>query len=281
MPAISLASGEVHSWCVRLDVPPETAAGCCAALTDDERNRSARLRFTGDWRRFVVTRGVLRELLGRYLRTNPGEVRFVYNPFGKPALSPEFGSRLTFNVSHSGDLALIAIATDSDIGVDLECIREQPDYVEIARRFFSAAEAEQLTRLPSQIHAKAFLSCWTKKEAYVKARGEGLALLCAEGDFTPARGWSLYTLLPAPGYVGALVIRGSGWHLTQWRWQMAPSMDHDCPPIRSHGSITLVESGPSEIGISLAPAARNSNGAGICRRHSASGKNGNGSAFSP
>jgi 4'-phosphopantetheinyl transferase len=204
----------------------------------------------------------------------------VYNPFGKPALSPEFGSRLTFNVSHSGDLALIAIATDSDIGVDLECIREQPDYVEIARRFFSAGEVDQLHRLPSHLHAQAFLSCWTRKEAYAKACGEGLALLFAAGDITPAD-WSLYTLLPAPGYVGALVIRGSGWHLTQWRWQMAPSMDHDCPPFRSHGSITLVESRLSGVGISLAPAARNSNGAGICRRHSASGKNGNGSAFSP
>jgi len=216
MPAIQLASGEVHSWCVRLDVP-ETAAGCYAALSGDERNRSARLRFTRDWRRFVVTRGVLRELLGRYLRTHPGQVRFVYNPFGKPALSPEFGSRLTFNVSHSGDLALIAIATDSDIGVDLECIREQPDYVDIARRFFSAAEVDQLNRLPSHLHAPAFLSCWTKKEAYVKARGEGLTLLPPAGEITPARGWSLYTLRPAPGYVGALVIRGSGWHLTQCR----------------------------------------------------------------
>jgi 4'-phosphopantetheinyl transferase len=139
----------------------------------------------------------------------------VYNAFGKPALSPEFGSRLKFNLSHSADLALIAIAADADIGVDLEYIRAQPDYAEIARYFFSADEVDRLNRLPSHLHAQAFLSCWTKKEAYVKACGEGLAMLHSP----PARRWSLYTLQPAPGYIGALAVEGSGGRLTQWHWQ--------------------------------------------------------------
>src|SRR6266496_1368345 len=113
-----LASDEVHSWCARLDVPPETSARLYATLTSDERNRSARLRFERDRRRFVVAHGVLRELLGRYLEIPPGSVRFVYNTFGKPALSPALG-RLKFNLSPSADLALIAIAAEAEIGVDL------------------------------------------------------------------------------------------------------------------------------------------------------------------
>ncbi len=91
-------------------------------LSDDERNRSARFRFEKGRRRFVVARGALRELLGRYLGTDPGQIRFTYNAFGKPELHPDFGDRLKFNLAHSGDLTLIAIARDADVGVDVECI---------------------------------------------------------------------------------------------------------------------------------------------------------------
>ncbi len=231
--AFEPASDEVHSWCVSLDVPPETSAGLYATLTNDERNRSARLRFERDRRRFVVARGVLRKLLGRYLGIPPGSVRFVYNAFGKPELSPELGGRLKFNLSHSADLALIAIAVDAEIGVDLEFIREQSDWAEIARCFFSAAERDRLNRLPSHLYPQAFFSCWTKKEAYVKARGEGLAIPLTSFsvpllDGTPtdavlARRWSLYTLQPAPGYIGALAVEGRGRRLRQWHWQASSS----------------------------------------------------------
>lgn len=229
-----LAPDEVHSWCASLDVPPEASARLYATLSFDERNRSARFRFERDRQRFIVAHGVLRDLLGCYLRTQPGRINYVYNAFGKPDLSPEFGSRLRFNLSHSAGLALIAIAADSNVGVDLECLRAQPDYAAIARRFFSAAEADQLTALPSHLFAEAFIGCWTKKEAYLKARGDGLA--GPLDGFTvplstdPAHGpidlyvaskrWSFYTLQPAPGYVGALAIEGSGWRLSQRQWQM-------------------------------------------------------------
>src|SRR5215468_1627086 len=120
-----LARDEVHSWCFRLDVPPETSACLYATLTGDERNRSARLRLEGDRQRFIVAHGMLRELLGRYLGAHPGQIRFVYNAFGKPDLPPDFGPPLKFNLSHSADLALVAIAAHADIGVDLERIRAQ------------------------------------------------------------------------------------------------------------------------------------------------------------
>src|SRR5207249_8730777 len=109
--SFQLAPDEVHSWCASLDVPPETSARLYATLTPDERSRSARFHFERDRQRFIIARGVLRHLLGRYLQTQPDRIRFVYNAFGKPDVSPEFGNRLKFNLSHSADLALIAIAT--------------------------------------------------------------------------------------------------------------------------------------------------------------------------
>ncbi len=193
----------VQLRCVRLDVAPEPYD---ATLSDDERSRAARFRFDRDRRRFVVARGALRELLGRCLATDPGQVRFIYNASGKPELDPECGSRLRFNVSHSGDLALIAITTDAAVGVDLERIAPQPDGPAIARSMFSAADVDRLNDTPSHLYPQAFLRCWTKKEAYVKARGAGLADAASNLDGTP--GWSVYTLDPAPGYIGALVVAG-------------------------------------------------------------------------
>src|SRR5437879_2961959 len=238
--SFQLASDEVHSWCASLDVSPETYARLYATLTPDERTRGARFRFERDQQRFIVARGVLRDLLGRYLQTQPRQISFVYSAFGKPDLSPDFGNRLKFNLSHSAGLALIAIATASNVGVDVEYIREQSDYADIARHLFSTAEVDYLTALPSHIYAEAFFSCWTKKEAYLKACGEGLAiplnsfsvplttdaaytpvdLYVPSKDIVPATRWSLYTLRPAPGYAGALAIEGTGWRLLQWHWKM-------------------------------------------------------------
>jgi 4'-phosphopantetheinyl transferase len=238
--SFQLASDEVHSWCASLDVPPETSVRLYSTLTPDERARSARFQFERDQQRFIVAHGMLRDLLGRYLQTHPGRIRFVYNAFGKPDLSPEFGNRLTFNLSHSAGLALIAIASASNVGVDVEYIRTRCDYADIARHFFSAAEVDYLMALPRHLCAEAFFSCWTKKEAYLKARGEGLAiplngfsvplttdrahtpegLYVASKDMVPAKRWSLYALRPAPGYAGALAIEGSGWRLSQWQWRM-------------------------------------------------------------
>ena len=242
--SFQLASDELHSWCASLDVPPDTSARLYATLTSEERTRSARFRFERDRQRFIVAHGVLRDLLGRYLQSQPGRIRYVYNAFGKPSLSPEFGSRLTFNLSHSAGLALIAIAAHSSVGIDLEYIRAQSDDAEVARRFFSAAEVDGLHTLPSHLYAEAFFSCWTKKEASLKACGEGLAIpldsfsvplttdpaqrpvdvYVASDNIVPARRWSLYTLQPAPGYIGALAIEGSGWRLRHWHWQ-APHGD--------------------------------------------------------
>ncbi len=204
-------------WCVRLDIDPELSY---ATLSEDERNRSARFRFERDRRRFVVARGALRDLLGRYLDIDPGQIRFVYNAFGKPELHPDIDNEggLEFNLAHSADLALIAIARDADVGVDVECIegRGESNHADVARSFFSATEVDALSRVPAHLYDQAFFSCWTMKEAYVKGRGEGLTIplsnfsvpITTDPAPAPVRcgRWSLFTLQPAPGYVGALAV---------------------------------------------------------------------------
>jgi 4'-phosphopantetheinyl transferase len=243
--SFQLASDEVQCWCASLDVPPETSARLFATLAPDERTRSARFRFERDRQRFIVARGVLRELLGGYLQIQPGEVRFVYNAFGKPDLGPEFASRIEFNLSHSAGLALIAITTDANVGVDLEFIRAQPDYADIAQRFFAADEVDYLTALPRDLQAEAFFRYWTRKEACLKAWGEGLSIplnafsvprmtdpaqspvdvTVASKGAVPTRRWSLHTFRPAPGFAGALAIEGTGWRLSHRQWTIPPRVE--------------------------------------------------------
>jgi 4'-phosphopantetheinyl transferase len=213
----SLASDEVHCWSVPLDASPHLPA----TLSQDERDRCARFRFERDGRRFGVAHGALRGLLGSYLEIPPERVRFAANEFGRPELGPEFGGRLKFNLSHSGDLALIAIAEHADVGVDVEVIRPSADYDDIARHFFSPDEIRQLNETPSRLRPEAFLMRWTQMEAYVKARGEGLGTpLTSFSVSTLHKAWSIYTLQPAPGYVGALAFERAGWRLRQWRWNL-------------------------------------------------------------
>src|SRR5882757_6662395 len=212
---------DVQCWSVRLDAPPETFPALAATLSADERERSERLHVERVRRRFVVAYGVLRRLLGRSLDIDPGQVRFVRNALGKPELHPDFGGSVRFNLSHSGDLALIAIARDADVGVDVERIerRGASNHADVARCFFSAPEVDALSRVPTHLYAEAFFNCWTMKEAYVKACGEGLSTpltsftvpIGTDPAPVPVRcgDWSLVSFQPAAGYVGALAVSGT------------------------------------------------------------------------
>ena len=236
--SLRLHRDEVHVWTVNLDVPSGTIARLSAYLASEEHERSARFRFERDRERFIVAHGVLRDLISRYLEVEPGQISYACNEFGKPDLSPKFGSRLNFNLSHSAGIALIAITADADVGIDVERIRTRFEYADFARFFFSAAENEYLMNLPRDHRTEAFFSCWTKKEAYLKACGKGLSispdrfsvplendgvrtpidLLVTSNDTHPDKRWSMYTLAPAPCYVGALAIEGGGRRLSQWPW---------------------------------------------------------------
>ena len=203
-------------------------------LTADECQRAERYVFAKDRTHFVVARGLLRVLLGRYLGQDPPHLRFIYGPHGKPALATDTGGgALRFNVSHSHGLALYAITRGREVGVDVERIRPEVAQEKIAERFFSPREVTLLRALPAQLQATAFFACWTRKEAYIKAKGEGLALpldqfdvslvpgepavlLRAAWDPQEAARWSLQDLAPAPGYRAAVAVAGHDWRLTCW-----------------------------------------------------------------
>ena len=233
---LSLDVGAVHVWRVSLDESPSQLASFRDTLDDDERSRADRFYFSRDREHFIVARGVLRALLGRYLDRSPRSVAFTYSSHGKPALASEFDEdAIRFNLSHSQGTALYAVTRGRELGVDLEFIRSDLEAEQIAERFFSQREIVALRALPPDLRKFAFFLCWTRKEAYIKARGEGLsmgldqfdvslipgepaALLRTEPDPDEAFGWSLRNLTPGCGYAAALATKARDWTLSCWQW---------------------------------------------------------------
>ncbi len=232
-PAPPLADGDVHLWTVDLLAAPAEIERLGGFLADDERQRAARFHFDRHRRRFIVSQGMLRVVLARYLDRRPGEILFEYGPKGKPSLADD--PVLHFNVSHSHERSVIAVSSTGALGVDIERVRHLPDADDIARRFFSRHEAEAYAGVAVERRAEAFFNCWTRKEAFIKALGEGLFLsldrfdvslvpgepveiLSIDGDPDRAREWSLTELRPADGFAGALATPWSpsgvsAWHL--------------------------------------------------------------------
>jgi 4'-phosphopantetheinyl transferase len=219
-----------HLWSIALDRADHEVERLAALLGPDERARAERFVFPRDRRRFVVARAALRTILGRYLDHPPGRVAFTYGPRGKPSVAggPEF------NLAHSHELALCAVARRA-VGVDLEWRRPIEHLEEVAQTAFSPNERMALLALPAAERPDGFLRCWTRKEAYVKARGDGLhlpldgfdvsldpddaRLLASRLDPAEPTRWSLVSLEPAAGYVGALAIAGPPPPLRQERWE--------------------------------------------------------------
>lgn len=172
-----LAAGQVHVWRASLALAAGPISELERTLSSDERARADRFLRPTPRGRYVAARGLLRRILAAYAGLDPASLRFAYGPHGKPSLAPGQGAgTLRFNLSHSEDLALYAIAAGREVGVDVERIRPAFDGARIAREFFSTAEAATLAALPPAARTEAFFACWTRKEAYSKARGEGLAL---------------------------------------------------------------------------------------------------------
>jgi 4'-phosphopantetheinyl transferase len=209
----------VHAWPVSIQAPDSIVEHFQHLLAPDETDRAAKFRFHHLRTAYILGRGALRILLGRYLDSPPQGLVFRYGSKGKPILDAL--GRLQFNASHSGDLALFAFTMDCEIGVDVEAIRPMPDIEHIARRFFCAEETAELMSLPAGQREHAFFLCWTRKEAYIKATGEGLStpldafrvilrpsdpagIVHLAGDPAAARAWTLHDLRPAPGYAAAL-----------------------------------------------------------------------------
>jgi medium-chain acyl-[acyl-carrier-protein] hydrolase len=228
-----LAEGEVHVWRAVLERPPEELEALYRTLSAEERERAARFHFDNHRRHFIAGRGILRALLGRYLGRDPGGLAFRYEARGKPLLAG--GEALAFNLSHSHGLALYAVARGVDVGVDVERVRPEFAGEQVAGRFFSPAEVAVLRGLPPEQRQEAFFACWTRKEAYMKATGQGLSLPLDSFEVTLAPGepaalvaarhegaepgrWSMCALDPGPGFAGALAVGGHGWRLVLGRW---------------------------------------------------------------
>ena len=231
-----LGCDEVHVWRATLDQTQSQIQSFLHNLAADEQARAERFYFERDRERFIVARGVLRAILGGYLNQAPECLSFCYRSHGKPALAGESGGDvIRFNVSHSHGIALYAVTRGREVGIDLEHIRSDLVVEEIAERFFSRREVAMLRALPTEAQRQAFFRCWTRKEAYIKARGEGLslpldqfdvslapgepaALLGTRPDPSEASRWSLQELIPTPGYVAALAVEGRGLSLACWQW---------------------------------------------------------------
>lgn len=226
----ALTADGIHLWLVDLDRPPRSLAQLTTTLAADERERAARFHFPEHRDRFVVGRGLLRELLGAYLDRLPVTLRFACGPYGKPLLAGEdAGTDLRFNLSHSGDQALYAIAR-REVGVDLECLDRVVSDVSVAKRVCTPREWAAFQALPTERFREAFFSCWTRKEAIAKALGGGLASglrnleVCFPDGPLPdgriglrdasGREWSVLNLPLDAGWRGALAAEGR-----DWRWQ--------------------------------------------------------------
>jgi 4'-phosphopantetheinyl transferase len=228
-----LSEDEVHVWRTSLDMDVSGLTKLREILTQDERERADRFQFEADRRRCVIGRGYLRLLLGGILDLPANKLRFDYDEFGKPTLVPTQGLPLHFNVSHSGELILIAITTGRLVGIDVERIRTDLDLDGIAARFFSVNECKILASLDGRSRYEAFFTCWTRKEAYLKARGVGLSLpldqfdvsvlpdeeprlLTTRHDPAEAGRWRLRTLDLSSDYAAALAAPNSNWKLRCW-----------------------------------------------------------------
>lgn len=230
----TLSPAEVHVWRVSLNPAPPRLERLATILGDDERLRADRFRFAPDRARFTAAHGLLRTVLGRYLGIDAHRLRFTYSPNGKPRLKwPANGGRLSFSLSHSGEIGLFAITSNRHVGVDVEFTGRAGKVVDIAGALLTEREHTQLLACPVNLREVMLLRYWTCKEAYLKATGEGLSrrltqveisltgrepprLIRIAGDPTSATTWSLRDLLPASDYIGAVAVEGTDWRLMCW-----------------------------------------------------------------
>jgi 4'-phosphopantetheinyl transferase len=239
IPERALGAGEVHVWSLPLDINQSASASVAEFLSPDERTRADRFQFEVHRNRFVVGRGLLRVILARYCDVPPERLRFNYGANGKPELTPGQGARraagaLHFNLAHSEGVGVLAVTQSGPVGVDVEQVRTLLEFKELVGRFFSLREAAEFSTLPWEHQPAAFFSLWTRKEALLKAMGEGIArsLNQVEVSFLPGEParvlslpagrwagceWSLVELAISPSYAGALALPVRNVKLSQFQ----------------------------------------------------------------
>jgi 4'-phosphopantetheinyl transferase len=232
---LTFPAGRVDVWRVHLDQEPSVKSEI-GVLSSDEFARASRFHFERDRHHFSRCRSALRSLLAAYLAIPAADIRFDYSTSGKPQLATDQNPRdLQFNVSHSGGVALIAVGSECRLGIDIEIIRHDVDTVALSERFFSVTERAGLHALPSDLRVAGFYACWTRKEAFLKATGDGLSFPLADfsvtthpdlepkledikGDSEAGKNWFLADLSVIEGYRAALASDGSYSDLETYAW---------------------------------------------------------------
>lgn len=230
----SIEVGQIHVWRADLALWASRALHLEGVLSADERERALRYVHSDDRQRFIAARAILRQVLARYVIGGPEQLEFSYGEHGKPILAGDAASTgIEFNMSHSGEMALYAVVRGASVGVDIEYPRPRTKYMRIAERFFSIEEFEALNALPADMRPVAFYRCWTRKEAYVKARGDGIAagldtfsvslekraqLLRSDAGPEEIKRWHLMTLQPGGDYVAAVCASGQMPDLSCFEW---------------------------------------------------------------
>jgi 4'-phosphopantetheinyl transferase len=231
-----LTDKSIHVYRIALDLPDGDIHELTAILSPDEIARANRFVYPNYRSYFIAGRAQMRLILSRYTHQYAGDLDFDYNEYGKPFLSSPTGN-IQFNASHSQLLGLVAVTLNKRIGVDIERVRTDIDYTQIAQQFFAPGEVERLMDLPLEMRLEAFYACWTRKEAFIKARGMGLAipldqfevsftpdlppqLVYSGSDLIAKHDWSLYELRPGTGYIAALAVQKQDWEILCWQWPL-------------------------------------------------------------
>jgi len=222
VPPPRLTGRDVHVWEASLQTSPSTLDELARTLSRDERTRADRFVAERDRRRFIVSRGLLRTILSGYLSATAGAIEFAYGAHGKPGVAGGV-TPLCFNVSHSAETVLYAVALGREVGIDLEYIRPDIAIEEIAAHVFPPDETRALRAIDADQRARAFFRLWTRREAYLKARGHGFAAVPPDVEAAPASWCRLVDLSVASDFAAALAVEGHDWRLERLTWPSGPA----------------------------------------------------------
>jgi len=231
-----LATGKMHVWRIDLDIRDDRWQALMSLLAAPELAKAERLHFAKHRRRAIVSHAALRILLGRYLTCPPRSIDFSYNAHGKPRLAGE-DQAIRFNLSHTEDIMLVAFVLDGEVGIDIEAVTRHVDYMKVGQRWFSALESRTLQSLPEEERVDAFFRAWCRKEAYIKARGEGMAhplqrfsvaldkhephLVEHLDDSRETRRWTFIDIDVAENYRATVVAKSADWRVDCFRLDMS------------------------------------------------------------
>lgn len=221
---ITLPPNTIHFWYCRFDLDNFRLPYYNTLLSNDEKRKADKFKFLVDQQKYVTFRGILRILLSRYLDKNPEEILFKYGAFGKPDVKTN--TALRFNISHSGNMAVFGFVQNYAIGVDIEKIKQDFDPLDLAKSFFSEEEINALSQAKDSVMFQAFYRCWTRKESFIKAVGEGLSypldsfavtmdndhrakFLKIDNDQDSKSNWQLHSFVPTQDYIAAITTKGN------------------------------------------------------------------------